>query len=202
MSDTPTSPVPLEDLRRRVREAESLIGVARGLARDELKDPERCEHARDRILSILKEIDALVPGLRDPILPVDPLERVAPSMRGQVEAEPAEPSEAEIDEDDEPTHFDDRPVGELIAEWGFDLTKLAAAIENEAFMSMIPEVDREWFKTTARRSIEAKERIDLCDRVRRGFDDLAQTMRQGLSETSRQLCVALTFEQLKAKSQQ
>jgi hypothetical protein len=68
-------------------------------------------------------------------------------------------------------------------------------------MEKIPEVDREWFRRTARRSIEAEERVSLCNRVRVAFDELAQSMRAGLDETSRQLSVALTFEQLKARQQ-
>src|SRR5580704_17416499 len=86
---SPLSPVPIEDLRRRVREAEALLGVARGLARDELNDPGSCERARDRIVSTLREIDSLFPGLADPPPPIDPRDLVAPSMRDRAGAEPA-----------------------------------------------------------------------------------------------------------------
>jgi hypothetical protein len=209
---SPLSPVSLEDLRHRVREAESLLGVARGLARDDLHDPAKCERARDRIISILREIDTLFPGLNDPPPSLDPAELVAPSMRKsaeeakerqgdeegggeeaaeeeEVEGEPGEQEEEEVEEEEE-------------EEWDLDHAKLAAAIENEQLMSKIPEVDRDWFKRMARRTIEAQERVELCDRVRRAFDELAQAMRQGLDETSRQLSVALTFEQLRAKQRQ
>jgi hypothetical protein len=192
------SPVPIDDLRRRVREAEALLGVARGLARDDLHNPGTCERARDRIMSILREIDSLFPGLNDPPPSIDPSELIAPSQRNRAAAEVApeavpagahgEGGEEEETEEEE--------------EWELDHKKLAAAIESIELMAKIPEVDREWFKRMARRSIEAQERVELCERVRHAFDDLAQAMRQGLDETSRQLSVALTFEQLKSKQQQ
>jgi hypothetical protein len=199
---SPSSPVPIDELRRRVRDAEALLGVARGLARDELHDPGTCERARDRIVSILREIDSLFPGLNDPPPSLDPIELVAPSLRNRgLEAEEdEEDAEAEAEADAEE---DAEAEGEAEeGEWELDHKKLAAAIENPELMDRIPEVDREWFKRMARRSIEAQERVELCDRVRRAFDELAKAMRQGLDETSRQLSVALTFEQLKSKLQQ
>jgi hypothetical protein len=219
---SPLSPVSLEDLRLRVREAESLLGVARGLAKDELHDPEKCERARDRIISILREIDTLFPGLNDPPPSLDPAELVAPSMRKTREAETREEKEGErveeietIEEGEESHAAEENVEEEEVEEeeveeeeveeeeeWDLDHKKLAAAIENEQLMSKIPEVDRDWFKRLARRSIEAQERVELCDRVRRAFDELAQAMREGLDETTRQLSVALTFENLKAKQRQ
>jgi hypothetical protein len=190
------SPVPIDDLRRRVREAEALLGVARGLARDDLHNPGTCERARDRIMSILREIDSLFPGLNDPPPSIDPNELVAPSQRNQVAAKASLEAVHAQDEEVEEEEVEEEQ------EWELDHKKLAAAIENIELMAKIPEVDREWFKRMARRSIEAQERVELCDRVRRAFDDLAQAMRQGLDETSRQLSVALTFEQLKSKQQQ
>jgi len=202
---SPRSPVPLEDLKRRVREAEALLGVARGLARGELHDPASCERARDRIVSILREIDTLFPG-NEPPAPIDPLELVAPSMRDRVEEpaladeEAAGPrEEGEGDGDAEEGDGDGESDGE--EEWELDHRKLAAAIENEQLMSKIPEADREWFKQMAQRTIEAQERVELCERVRVAFDELSRAMREGLDETSRQMSVALTFEQLKAKTQ-
>jgi hypothetical protein len=204
---SPLSPVPIEDLRRRVREAESLLGVARGLAKDELHDPESCERARDRIVSILREIDGLFPGLNDPPPSLDPKELIAPSMRDRAPEAPAEAADADADEEEEEEGEPEAEGGEEEEEeeeqeWELDHKKLAAAIENEQLMSKIPEVDREWFKVMARRSIEAQERVELCERVRKAFDELSTAMREGLDETSRQLSVALTFEQLKAKQQQ
>jgi hypothetical protein len=216
---SPLSPVSIEDLRRRVREAESLLGVARGLARDELHNPESCERARDRIVSILREIDGLFPGLNDPPPSMDPKDLVAPSMRDRPQAEEGEEEEEQGEEegqeeaegeeggeagaaDGEGEEEGEEEEEEEEEEWELDHRKLAAAIENEQLMSKIPEVDREWFKVMARRSIEAQERVELCERVRKAFDDLSVAMRAGLDETSRQLSVALTFEQLKAKQQQ
>lgn len=194
---SPSSPVPLEDLRRRVREAEALLGVARGLAREELHDPSSCERARDRIISILREIDTLFPGLSDPPAPIDPRELIAPSMRDRI----AEPAEASTEVEASPVSDDEEPEPEAADEegWELDHRKLAAAIDDDQLMSKIPEADREWFKQMARRSIEAQERVELCERVRAAFDELSRTMREGLDQTSRQLSVALTFEQLKAK---
>jgi hypothetical protein len=195
-----SSSVPLDDLRRRVREAESLLGVARGLAKGELNDPATCERARDRIVSILREIDSLFPGLNDGPPSLDPSELVAPSMRGR----PGTPADAGGAKEEEPEGEEERSVANTDGEreeeeWELDPKKLAAAIENDQLMSKIPEVDRDWFRRMARRTIEAQERFELCDRVRRGFDDLAQEMREGLDETSRQLALALTLEQLKSK---
>jgi hypothetical protein len=216
------TPVPIEDLRQRVREAEALLGVARGLAKDELHDPASCERARDRIMSILREIDLLIPGLGDPPPPIDPIELVAPSMRNQ----PAQPGpgddeeerddedgddeeEEDEDEEQEEEHLEDSggdedaSVEERDEEvWSFDRHKLAAALESDFLMSKIPEMDREWFKRLARRTIEAQERLELCDRVKRAFDELGEAMREGLNEASRQLSVALTFQQLRIKLQQ
>jgi hypothetical protein len=192
----------MEDLRRRVREAESLLGVARGLARDELHDPKTCERARDRIVSILREIDTLFPGLNDPPPTLDPNELVAPSMRKQEEgASEPEPEDDGLGAEQAPDEEEAAEEKEGEDEWELDHRKLAAAIENEKLMAKIPEVDRDWFRRMARRSIEAQERLELCDRVRRAFDELALAMREGLDETSRQLAVALTFEQLKSKQQ-
>jgi len=212
---SPLSPVPIEDLRRRVREAEALLGVARGLARDELNDPGNCERARDRIISILREIDSLFPGLNDPPPVMDPRDLIAPSMRDRPADlattsghSDAEPSEARAEEEDSEEAEGEDGEGEAEGEsgegveWELDHKKLAAAIENEQLMSKIPEVDREWFKGMAKRTIEAQERVELCERVRLAFDELSAAMRAGLDETSRQLSVALTFEQLKAKQQQ
>jgi len=210
---SPLSPVSIEDLRRRVREAESLLGVARGLARDELHNPESCERARDRIVSILREIDGLFPGLNDPPPSLDPKDLIAPSMRDRPPAEPAEAASAEDEDEEDEEQEEPETLGaedeaeeeeeeEEEEEWELDHKKLAAAIENEQLMSKIPEVDREWFKVMALRSIEAQERVELCERVRKAFDELSTAMREGLDETSRQLSVALTFEQLKAKQQQ
>lgn len=199
---SPLSPVTIEDLRGRVREAESLLGIARGLARDELHDPKRCERARDRIVSILREIDALFPGLNDPPPPLDPSELVAPSMREAASLEGAlESGEEEKSSEGDDDESQEGNQDESEDEWDLDHAKLAAALDNEDLMGKIPEVDREWFRRMARRSIEAQERVDLCERVRVAFDELAQAMKAGLDETSRQLSVALTFEQLKARQQ-
>jgi hypothetical protein len=187
------SPVTIEDLRGRVREAESLLGIARGLAREELHDPQTCERARDRIVSILREIDALFPGLHDPPPVLDPSELVAPSMRSVSSSEVALENAESEDRAGEGEHEED--------EWDLDYAKLSAALDNQELMGKIPEVDREWFRRMALRSIEAQERASLCDRVRIAFEELAQAMKAGLDETSRQLSVALTFEQLKARQQ-
>jgi hypothetical protein len=196
---SPLSPVSIEDLRGRVREAESLLGVARGLASDELHDPLRCERARDRIVSILREIDALFPGLNDPPPAIDPTEFVAPSMRERSFRETGlddERSEASGEASQEEVEDEAKDEEE---EWDLDHEKLAAALDNAKLMEKIPEVDRDWFRRMALRSLEARERVLLCERVRLAFDELARAMKAGLDETSRQLSVALTFEQLKAR---
>ena len=220
---SPLSPVTIEDLRHRVREAESLLGVARSLAHDELHDPKRCERARDRIVSILREIDGLFPGLNDPPPIIDPIELVAPSMRNSsssaaVSGEIAASGQGRETGDDPETALEDESVKDGVEinareeeadeqaadteeEWELDHEKLAAALANEHLMAKIPEVDREWFRQMARRSIEAQERVELCERVRIAFDELAYAMKVGLEETSRQLSLALTFEQLKARQQ-
>lgn len=51
----------LDELRRRVEEAEKLLRVARQLAADELRDPQQSTRAKDRIASLCKEVNALFP---------------------------------------------------------------------------------------------------------------------------------------------
>jgi hypothetical protein len=65
--------MPLSELRARVEEAEKLLRVAKQLARDELADPRQSTRARDRIGSIVSEVQGMFPGLGDP----DPTEDVA-----------------------------------------------------------------------------------------------------------------------------
>jgi len=219
----PTVTLPMDELRRRVRECEALLGVARGLARDEMRDPARCERARDRIVGIMREVDALFPGLTEPPSLLNEAELVAPSMRpaslpspvrssgrstgdstGGPTAEPRPDSnrtEAEaLDDCGQDAGNEDDEEGE--GEWDVDLHKLGAAVQNEALMSNIPEVDRAWFKAMAEKLIEADERAKLRARVSRAFLELSETMKKGVEDAGRQLAVALTFEGLKAKQRQ
>src|SRR5215472_14251044 len=91
--------LPLDELRRRAREAEGLLRVACQLARDDLGDPATSERARERIASIAHEVQTLLFGDDEPAPP--PEDTVAPSMRGRsVEAPAAAPVDDEQDGDD------------------------------------------------------------------------------------------------------
>jgi len=54
----------------------------------------------------------------------------------------------------------------------------------------------------AEQLIEAHDRAELYARVTAGFEQLEQTTRDGAEEVRKQLAVALTFEDLKARTRQ
>jgi len=61
----------IEEFRRRVKEAEALLRVARQHARDAHGDPAKAEHASARIQSICREVDGLFPGLGEATPPAE-----------------------------------------------------------------------------------------------------------------------------------
>jgi ribosomal protein L29 len=168
----------IDELRDRVEEAEKLLRVARQLAQDELRSPETSGRAKDRIAAICTEVNALFPGVGQQA----PEEAVA-------EEPPGEPdTEVDEDEDDE--------------EWDIDYAKLRSAIQNPELMNRFPEAERATFKAMAEQLIEAHDRAELYARVTAGFEQLEQTTRDGAEEVRKQLAMALTFEELKARTRQ
>lgn len=196
-------PLSLEELGPRVREVERLAALGCRLARESLADPEQAPRAQERIQSILQEVSELVPGFSVVGAPLDPHEFVAPSM-----ASAATPSldDAEAENQDEPSSAEDETEqpedGEETEDdseraWDLDPDKLAQALQNDALMSQIPEVDREWFKGLAHRVIESHARAVLATRVKEALAALHETMEHCREETSKRLSIALTFEQLR-----
>jgi ribonuclease E len=59
----------LDELRRRVREAEASLRVAQQYARDARENPAEAEHASARIQAICREVQELFPGLTEPVVP-------------------------------------------------------------------------------------------------------------------------------------
>jgi ribosomal protein L29 len=168
----------IEELRSRVEEAEKLLRVARQLAQDELRSPETSARAKDRIAAICTEVNGLFPGVGQQAA----VETVA-------EEPPGEP-DTEVDEDDDEE------------EWDIDYAKLRSAIQNPELMNRFPEAERATFKAMAEQLIEAHDRAELYARVTAGFEQLEQTTRDGAEEVRKQLAVALTFEELKARTRQ
>lgn len=166
----------LDELRQRVLEAEKLLRVARQLAADELRDPQRSTRAKDRIASLCKEVNALFPPP-----PADP------ELAMEATLAAAEEPDTDVDEEDD----DDG--------WDVDYAKLRSAIDDPALMEKIPEAERATFRQMAEQLLEAHERQELYARVTAGFEELERTTREGAEEVGRQLAMALTFEELGKK---
>jgi hypothetical protein len=183
----PTHELPLDELRRRVEEAEKLLRVARQLAADELRDPEQSSRAKDRIASLCKEVNALFPPPAAP--------GTDPELLIAAEAEEPDTEEGEADAEG----LETGAAGDDDGDWDVDYAKLRAAIQNPSLMEQIPEADRPKFKEMAEQLLEAHERQELYARVTAGFEELERTTREGAEEVGRQLAMALTFEELGKK---
>lgn len=184
----PSHELSLDELRLRVQEAEKLLRVARQLAADELRDPEQSSRAKDRIASLCQEVNALFPH------PTEPAS--APELAADLDAGPPE-ADPELDEPPP-----DSAPGDDVADedgWDVDCAKLRAAIQDSELMEQIPEADRAKFREMAEQLLEAHERQELYARVTAGFEELERTTREGAEEASRQLAMALTFEELGRK---
>jgi hypothetical protein len=218
--------LPIDELRRRVREAESLLRVAKSHARDGHDNAEAAEYASRRITSLLGEVDGLFPGLHEPQRPDPNIERLVAELAAAAEAaglkneEAAAEDEPGEDEDDESLEAtaDESDEGELEEdgdddededdaddeeedeeEWDVDYAKLAGAIENEQLMSAMPEPARSAFRTIARHLIEANERQQLMQRIADGIGELSALAEKNADEARRKAALALTFEELANK---
>jgi hypothetical protein len=171
--------MPLGELRARVEEAEKLLMVAKQLARDELSDPHHSTRARDRIGSIVSEVQSMFPGLGEPESMEVTLEEVA-EVEGELDDSGADlgPDSAGDDEDEE---------------WEIDCDKLRAALSDEALMAQVPESERPRFRAMAERLLEVHERGELYARILTGFEELAEVTRVGAEAVQRQLAAMLTF---------
>ena len=190
----------LDELRRRVREAEALFRVARQHARDAHDDPMQSEHASARIQSICREIEALFPGLHEPAAPDPALAETLAVLKvaGQPDQEAGAEDEGENGEDHEGEVTDDEDdEGD---EWDIDYAKLASAIENETLMSRFPEPGRSAFKRAAQYLVESHERQELFGRVIEGFGEISELAQQNVEDLRQKLAVAMTLEQLAAKN--
>jgi hypothetical protein len=203
----------LDEIRRRVREAEALLRVAAQHARDAHDDPANNEHANARIQSICREVEGLFPGMNEPSVPDQEVEEALAGLKAAASAaqaereaageaqETAEDEEAgDADEEDEEDEADeeDEDAGEV--EWEVDYAKLGAAIENEELMSKFPEPARTAFKRAARYLVESHERQELFARVLTAFETLSQLTAQNVEDTRRKLAMAMTLEELASKN--
>ena len=171
--------MPLSELRARVEEAEKLLRVAKQLARDELSDPQQSTRARDRIGSIVNEVQGMFPGLGEPDVEAAVMEEVG---------------EDEADADSDPdTNADSDSDSDSDEEWELDCEKLRAALDNEVLMAQIPESERPRFRAMAERLLEVHERGELYTRILAGFEELAEVTRVGAEAVQRQLAAMLTF---------
>jgi hypothetical protein len=210
--------LPIDELRRRVREAESLLRVAKSHAREGHDNAEAAEYASRRITSLLGEVDGLFPGLHEPQRPDPNIERLVAELavaaeaaglgneeavaederededeEGEGEGETTEAAADESDEDDDEDGDDEDDDDE---EWDVDYAKLAGAIENEQLMSAMPEPARSAFRTIARHLIEANERQQLMQRIADGIGELSALAEKNADEARRKAALALTFEEL------
>jgi len=190
----------LDEVRERVREAGALLRVAQQHARDAREDVTKSEHASARIQAICREVEQLLPGMRETSAPdpqlqeaLEGLSRALPAAEAQAEAEPDAPDAEDEDAAAAAASDDDA------AEWDIDYAKLAAAIENEALMAPFPEPERTMFKRAAQYLIESHERQELFQTVVDGFDELSALTQQNVDETHQKLAVALTLEELASK---
>lgn len=209
--------IPLADLRERVREAESLLRIARQHARDAKEDATRTEYTSRRIAAVLQEVDALFPGLGEP-QPEDP--NVA-RMMAQLLASADTAVETDDDDDGESAAAaaaneqdvacgsarDDGDEVDLDAdpdpdpeEWEIDYAQLGRAIENEALMAKLGEPEREAFKGLAQHLIETNERAALLERVSVAIGSVSKMTEAHADELRRQVALALTFEELANKA--
>lgn len=200
----------LDEVRARVREAGALLRVAQQYARDANEDVSKAEHASARIQSICREVEQLLPGMREPSAP-DP--ELQAALEGLSQALPAAPPKAA--EEDAAVDAEASDAGEAVegddadapegddetddAEWDIDYAKLAAAIDNEALMAPFPEPQRTMFRRAAQYLIESHERQELFQTVVDGFDELSALTRQNVQEVQQKLALALTLEELASK---
>jgi hypothetical protein len=220
--------LPIDELRRRVREAESLLRVAKSHARDGHDNAEAAEYASRRITSLLGEVDGLFPGLHEPQRPDPNIERLVAELAAAAEAaglkneeaaaedEPGEDDDHDDDDESLEATADESDEGELEEdgdddedenaaddddeqEWDVDYAKLAGAIENEQLMSAMPEPARSAFRTIARHLIEANERQQLMQRIADGIGELSALAEKNADEARRKAALALTFEELANK---
>lgn len=197
----------LEEMRRRVREAEVLLRVAAQHARDAHDDPSNNEHANARIQSICREVEELFPGMHEPTGPDREVEEALAGLKAasaQTEREHAESDSAGGDEDEDEDDGDQDGEatdegGEAAQEWDVDYVKLGAAIENEELMSRFPEPARTAFKRAAKYLVESHQRQELFSRVIAAFETLSQLTAQNVENTRRKLAMAMTLEELASK---
>lgn len=177
----------LEDLRGRVREAETLLRVAAQHAREAREDPSKSKHASARIQAICSEVEDLFPGMHEPAAPDAEVLAAMEQLQGGVGADAGEGAGDDAGDED---------AGEPTSGWDVDYAKLGAAIENDELMSRFPEPGRSAFKRAARYLVDSHERQELLSRVVRGFEELSALTTKSVEETQRKLAMAMTLDSL------
>jgi len=186
----------IEELRSRVEEAERILRVARQLAQDELRDPQSCEHAKNRIASLCNDVNALFPGMIQPAADV-----VEAPHDGEDVDEPEELQAGDEGQDgdaDAASESDDEADGDSEEDWDVDYEKLRASLQNPVLMGQFPDGGAQ-FKVLAEKLLDSHDRHELYCRITDGFQQLEQITRQGADQMRHQLAVALTLEELKTK---
>jgi hypothetical protein len=186
----------IEELRSRVEEAERILRVARQLAQDELRDPQSCEHAKNRIASLCDDVNALFPGM---------IQQGADAADVPDEGEDGdEPDELEAGDEgqdgdpDTASESDDEADGDSEEDWDVDYEKLRASLQNPVLMGQFPDGGAQ-FKQLAEKLLDSHDRHALYCRITEGFQQLEEITRQGADQLRHQLAVALTLEELKTK---
>jgi hypothetical protein len=197
----------LDELRRRVREAEASLRVAQQYAREARENPEEAEHASARIQAICQEVQELFPGLSEPVVPDPRAQELSAALGAAIHG--GEESNGDGNGDDgngeesngeESNGEESEDSKDNDEEWDIDYDKLAAAIENPELMARFPEPDRATFRNAALYLIEAHERQELFAHVIRALEQVSVLAQENMEETRRKLALTLTIEAYAAKN--
>jgi hypothetical protein len=183
-----------DEIRRRVREAETLLRVATQHARDAREDPSKSQHASARIQTICREVEELFPGMHEPAGPDADIQAAMAQL--QIAAPPGEDASVDAGAGDGADAGEDAGEAGPAEQWDVDYVKLGAAIENEELMSQFPEPARSAFKRAARYLVDSHERQELFSRVVDAFERLSELTAQNVEETHRKVSMAMTLEEL------
>lgn len=199
MAELTVREMSIRELRSRVEEAEKILRLARQLAQNELRDPESCERAKDRIAALCDDVNALFPGLADEVpqaaaAEVEAAVEEAQEAGAEDEEEEGEQGGEEGDEGEEGEEGEE----EEDTEWDVDYEKLRASLSNPELMGRFPDGGAQ-FRVLAEQLLDAHDRHALYARISDGFAELEAVTREGADQVRQQLAVALTLEELKNK---
>jgi hypothetical protein len=214
--------MPIDQLRERVRDAESVLQSARNYLRDVAEAPLTTEgnELSQRLERYFDEIQRLLPGFGSGAgAAEDPeeeelkaaLEKATQAHRGERVVEGADEAKTEGGEDDaegddegddageneDEAEGDDADADADEDEWEIDLPKFRAALSNEPLMATLPDETRDVFRKLGLRLVDRLERRELIGRVIEGMGEVVEMLEEHSSELGRALGRALTFERLR-----